>query len=195
MIPVHNLTDRRRKASVSPTNPASSSDLRRASTMAALAPYSISISNKSGEKQSYAIFAEAPVIKTTSGSAASASIKFATRIITSVRGVSHGHGMASFILSRRLYASCGTYDVDSDEDGDDDKSPVGTGTEVIDQRPVTLGKLNAKGKLVPGTLLEVDSSGGSPSFVQGDPEAAADVDCFAIRARADFTAQEARLSE
>ena len=79
--------------------------------------------------------------------------------------------------------------------GNAEQSPVGTGTEVIDQRPVTLGETDARGKTTGGTLLEVDSSGGSPAFVKGDElEAAGEVDCFAMRTRPDFTLREAKIS-
>lgn len=61
---------------------------------------------------------------------------------------------------------------------------------------MTLGKTDVKGKNIGGTLLEVDSSGGSPAFVNGgDQEAAGEVDCFAIRTRSEFTTQEAKLSQ
>ena len=104
--------------------------------------------------------------------------------------------MASFILSKRTYATCGTYDVDSDPvDEGEDSSTVGTGTEVIDKRPVLLGFFDSRGRTVNGTMLEVDSSGGSPSFVTSELEPTGDLGCFALRSRADFTPQEAKYSK
>jgi len=157
----------------------------------AMTPYSISISNESGEKQNYAIFSEAPAIKSSS----SMDVKVTTGIIASVRGVSSGHGMGCFTLSKQLYATCGTFDADfGGPGGDDSKSPVGTGTEVIDQRPVVLGSLNSHGTLIPGSLLQVETNSGSPSFISKDPELGGELDCFAIRTKGDFTTQEARQS-
>ncbi|KAK2605657.1 hypothetical protein N8I77_008481 [Diaporthe amygdali] len=164
--------------------------------MSRSAPFTISVANKSGVMQSYAIFSDAPTIRSSGGSPGT-STRSTIRIITSVKGVSSGQGMGCFTLSKKLYATCGTYDVDSDpSEGDEERSPVGTGTEVIDQRPVALGKTDVKGKNIGGTLLEVDSSGGSPAFVNGgDQEAAGEVDCFAIRTRSEFTSQEAKLNK
>ena len=155
-----------------------------------MGPFTISISNKSGSKQSYAIFAEAPTIKPSSSER-----RVTTGIITSVHGVSNGKGQASFILSKQLYATCGTYDVEFDSTmGDENKSPIGTGTEVVDQREVELSYVQSNGTLVHGSLWEVDASGGSPSFATSNPEPGAEKECFAIKTRGDFTDQEAKLS-
>jgi hypothetical protein len=155
-----------------------------------MAPYTISVNNKSGSKQSYAIFTEAPIIKPSSPER-----KVTTGIITSVHGVSTGKGQASFILSKQLYATCGTYDVEFDSTtSDDNKSPIGTGTEVIDQRPVSLGFKESNGKASSGSMWEVDTTGGAPSFATNNPEPGSDFECFAIKTRGDFTDQEAKLS-
>lgn len=76
-------------------------------------PFTISVANKSGTIQSYAVFSEAPTIRS-SGSAPGNSKRSTIRIITSVKGVSSGQGVGYFTLSKKLYAICGTYDVDSD---------------------------------------------------------------------------------
>ena len=156
-----------------------------------MGPYTISINNKSGSKQSYALFAEAPTLKPNSPER-----KVTTGIVTSVHGVSSGKGQASFIISKQLYATCGTYDVEFDPTAgaNDHKSPVGTGTEVIDQREVVLGFRESNGRETPGSLWEVDASGGSPAFATNNPEPGGELDCFAIKTRGDFTDQEAKLS-
>lgn len=76
-------------------------------------PFTISVANKSGTIQSYAVFSEVPTIRS-SGTAPGISKKSTIRIITSVKGVSSGEGVGYFTLSKKLYAVCGTYDVDGD---------------------------------------------------------------------------------
>lgn len=158
-----------------------------------MAPYTISIRNQSGSRNSYAVFSEVPNIKS-----GVPDIKITTRIIMSVHGVAHGSGQASFILSKQLYANCGTYDVDSDKTNEDTSvGAVGTGTEVVDLRPVTLGRIDTTqgGKFVPGTSLEIDGLGGSPSFTPTLPDLQdGEVDRFVIRTKGHFTFQEAKLS-
>ncbi|KAI4155697.1 MAG: hypothetical protein LQ340_000830 [Diploschistes diacapsis] len=93
-------------------------------------------------------------------------------------------GQASFVLSKQLYTTCGTYDVEFDiQDNGGGKRLVGTGTEVVDQKHVALGAKSSDGKGIAGSLWEVDTSGGSPSFV-GDPaDPAAELDSFALKTR------------
>ncbi|KAG6367304.1 hypothetical protein INS49_001491 [Diaporthe citri] len=151
-------------------------------------PFTTSVANKSGTVQSYAVFSEAPTIRS-SGSSPGISKISTIRIITSVKGVSSGQGIGYFTLSKKLYAICGTYDVD----GHEERLPAGTGAEVIDYKLVTSGKIDATGKAIGGTLLEVDSSEGSPAFVKGyEQEPVAEADCFVIRTRSEFTSQEAK---
>ncbi|KAM0228816.1 hypothetical protein ACHAPO_010453 [Fusarium lateritium] len=161
---------------------------------AALSPYTISIRNLSGSQTSYAVFSEIPNIKS-----GVADVKVTTRIMLSVHGVAPGSGQASFVLSKQLYATCGTYDVDWDSiNADSNVGTVGTGTEVVDVRPITLGRIDTAigGKLVPGTSLEIDGRGGSPSFTPTLPEVQdGEVDKFAIRTRGHFTYQQAKLNK
>lgn len=81
--------------------------------MSRSAPFTISVANKSGVIQSYAIFSEAPTILSSSA-APCTSTKSTTRIITSIKGVSSDQGVGYFTLSKKLYAICGTYDVEGD---------------------------------------------------------------------------------
>ena len=147
-------------------------------------PYTISITNQSGTKKSYALFGEAPTIVP-----AASERKVATGIIASVRGVSPGSGQASFILSKQLYVTCGTYDVEF-ESSDGNKKAVGTGTEVVDQRLIRA--LGSDGGQL-GDLWEVDSKEGSPSFAAPEPQTGGAKGCFAVKTRGDFTTQEAKL--
>lgn len=148
-----------------------------------MAPFTITIQNTSGSKQSYAVFAEPPTVNH--------SVKVRTHIIAIARNVPSGSGRANFILSKDIYATCGTSDVGSD--GND------TGTEIIDLRAVQLAVLGdraAPGKPGSGTRLEVDCSDDTPCF-SGSPYAASaetghvDDGSFAIRTKDDFTAQKA----
>ncbi|CAJ0548669.1 Ff.00g022820.m01.CDS01 [Fusarium sp. VM40] len=159
-----------------------------------MTPYTISIRNQSGAQSSYAVFSEIPHIKS-----GIADVKVTTRIMLSVRGVASGSGQASFVLSKQLYATCGTYDVDWDStNADNNVGTVGTGTEVVDIRPVVLGRIDTAsgGKLVPGTSLEIDGSGGSPSFTPMLPDVQdGEVGSFAIRTKSHFTFQQAKLNK
>ncbi len=161
--------------------------------------YIISISNRYGSKQSYAIFAEAPLIQ------ANNQVLTATtrRIITSVHYVPSGDGQANIFLPKSWYATCGTYDVDTDsvirqaQAADKDHlKPVGSGCEVIDQREVELGTRTETGVELPGSTLEIECGNGTPCFVQPDAPLArmGAADRFAIRTRTDFTPQEAKAS-
>ncbi|KAI3532273.1 hypothetical protein CSPX01_13585 [Colletotrichum filicis] len=84
-------------------------DQQRSAT-AAMAPYTISIRNQSGAESSYAVFSEVPRIKS-----GVSDMKITTRIMLSVQGVASGSGQASFVMSKQLYATCGTYDVDNNQ--------------------------------------------------------------------------------
>ncbi|RFN46282.1 hypothetical protein FIE12Z_9479 [Fusarium flagelliforme] len=111
-----------------------------------MAPYIISINNQSSSKQSYAIFAATPTIKRNGNSA----VSVATRIITSVRGVASPQGQASFMLSKKLFATCGVYDVEADTSPQNQhRKRIGTGIEVVDQRPVVLGCKDEREDLFP----------------------------------------------
>ncbi|KAK4677502.1 hypothetical protein QC764_404815 [Podospora pseudoanserina] len=157
-----------------------------------MAPYAISIDNRSDIKRSYALFAEPPTIKHNGGSA----IKVVTRIISSARGVASPHGQANFTLSKKLYARCGVYDVEVDPSPDDqNRKRVGSGVEVIDQRLVTLGSTDKHGNIVPGTTLMIDSSSGTPAFTENNPAPSGAVGCFCIQTRGDFSVKEAKLNQ
>lgn len=160
--------------------------------------YIISISNKYGRKQSYAIFAETPVIQGNNQLLTA----ITRRIITSVHYVPSGDGQANIFLPKSWYATCGTYDVDTDstvrqvQAADKNLKPIGSGTEVIDQREVELGARDTAGVELPGSTLEIECMNGTPCFVKPDPplKRVGSFDRFAIRTRTDFTPQEAKAS-
>ncbi len=162
--------------------------------------YIITISNKYGSKQSYAIFAEAPLIQANS----QVLTAITRRIITSVHYVPSGDGQANIFLPKSWYATCGTYDVDTDStlrqvQAAADKNhlkPIGSGCEVIDQREVELGTRTDAGVEVPGSTLEIECDHGTPCFVKPDTplNRLGTIDGFAIRTRADFISQEAKAS-
>ena len=154
------------------------------------APYTISIRNKSSVKQSYAIFAEPPVIKSSSPD----EVLVTTYIISVGHGVAPGAGEATFILSKSLYATCGTYDVEFEENSQFDKGHA-TGTEIIDQRPVILGQQDAGDVLIRGTTLQVEVSDGCPIFSKKNPDRTGKLDCFAMITREDFKVSEAKMNK
>ncbi|KAK1244941.1 hypothetical protein MKX08_004570 [Trichoderma sp. CBMAI-0020] len=157
-----------------------------------MAPYIVSINNQSNIKQAYAIFAAAPVIKRNGAS----TVDVVTRIITSVRGVASPQGQASFMLSKKLFATCGVYDVEADPSPQNqNRKRIGTGIEVVDQRPVDLGCLDERGRLVPGTTLQIECSGGTPAFTKEEITPSGASGCFSILTGRDFSVKEARHSE
>ncbi|KAF9775584.1 hypothetical protein IL306_006292 [Fusarium sp. DS 682] len=158
-----------------------------------MAYYAISIDNKSGSKRSYGVFAENPTIDRAGSDKPP---KITARIITSVQQVASDQGQATFILSKTLYATCGIYDIESEPaQTQTGAKHIGTGTEVIDQREVTLGRKEG-GKIVPGTLLEIECADGIPAFAKTPPGPGAPggEGCFAIQTKGGFTNQEAKLS-
>ncbi|KAF4337524.1 hypothetical protein FBEOM_8622 [Fusarium beomiforme] len=150
-----------------------------------MSPYTITINNKSQSKAAYGIYAEPPAVTPT--------VTTTTRVISRVIGVASGHGQATFILSKQLIATCGIYDINSDisDPPDPKKKPVGTGTEVIDQRYVDLGSKALDDTLIPGSFLEVDCSSGTPSFSKASTDPSATVGLFAVKTKPDFTLQQA----
>ncbi|KAK4643822.1 hypothetical protein QC761_404815 [Podospora bellae-mahoneyi] len=140
-----------------------------------MAPYAISIDNRSDIKRSYALFAEPPTIKHNGGSA----IKVVTRIISSARGVASPHGQANFTLSKKLYARCGVYDVEVDPSPDDqNRKRVG-----VALRSST------------SDLSHSDSSSGTPAFTENNPAPSGAVGCFCIQTGGDFSVKEAKLNQ
>lgn len=162
-----------------------------------MAPLTVSISNKSGVKQSYAIFAELPQI-TYSGRS---DIPVTRRIITSVHYVANDEGQAIFTLSKNWYATCGIYDVVAQDDEDGSGKKIGSGTEVVDMRRVYLSRtdVSSGGVKVQGTSLEIECANGTPSFATSSAPSSqkieADVGCFVIRTKNDFSSQEAKSSK
>lgn len=157
-----------------------------------MAPYIVSINNQSSSKQAYAIFAAAPAIKRNGDS----TVDVVTRIITSVRGVASPQGQASFMLSKKLFATCGVYDVEADPSPQNQhRKRIGTGIEVVDQRPVVLGCSDERGKPVPGTTLRIECSDGTPAFTKEEITPSGVLDCFSILTGRDFSVKEARHSE
>ncbi|GFP60265.1 hypothetical protein TASIC1_0017002700 [Trichoderma asperellum] len=152
-----------------------------------MAPYIISINNQSDSKQAYAIFAAAPAIKRNGDSA----VEVVTRIITSVRGVASPQGQASFMLSKKLVATCGVYDVEADlSPQNQHRKRIGTGIEVVDQRAVDLGRLDEAGRLVRGTTLRIECSDGTPAFTKEEIPPSGALDCFSILTGRDFSGRE-----
>ncbi|KAF4453770.1 hypothetical protein F53441_3596 [Fusarium austroafricanum] len=150
-----------------------------------MAPYTITINNKSQSSSSYGIYAEPPGV--------TPAVTTTTRIISRVIGVASGQGQATFILSKQLIATCGIYDISSDvsDPPDPKKKPVGTGTEVVDQRYVDLGSKELDGTPVPGSFLEIDCSSGTPSFSRASTHSSAGVGAFVVKTKPDFTLQQA----
>ncbi|KAH7013048.1 hypothetical protein EDB80DRAFT_680113 [Ilyonectria destructans] len=72
---------------------------------------------------------------------------------------------------------------------------MGTGIEVIDQRPAILGSKKVDGSRVPDTLLEVDISTNTPSFSKPPLEPGGTIGCFAIRTKTNFTSDDATHSK
>lgn len=146
-----------------------------------MAPFTITVLNSAAGKQSFAVFAEAPVVDQP--------VKVRTHIIVTARNVPGKSGRANFILSKDLYATCGTSDVGADG--------VDTGTEVLDQQRVQLAvsaEKSASGKSVLGTRLEVDCSDDTPCFSASTESNQVDDGCFAIRTKNDFTSAKAYAS-
>jgi hypothetical protein len=157
-----------------------------------MAPYIVSINNQSNSKQAYAIFAAAPSIKRNGDS----TVDVVTRIITSVRGVVSPHGQASFMLSKKLFATCGVYDVEADPSPQNQhRKRIGTGIEIVDQRPVVLGSSDERGRPVPGTTLRIECSDGTPAFTKEEITSSGAPGCFSILTGRDFSIKEARHSE
>lgn len=157
-----------------------------------MAPYIVSINNQSDSKQAYAIFAAAPAIKRNGDSA----VDVVTRIITSVRGVASPQGQASFMLSKKLFATCGVYDVEADPSPQNQhRKRIGTGIEVVDQRAVDLGCLDEAGRLVRGTTLRIECSDGTPAFTTDEITPSGALGCFSILTGRDFSVKEAKHSE
>jgi hypothetical protein len=157
-----------------------------------MAPYIISINNQSSSKQSYAIFAAAPTIKRNGNSA----VSVVTRIITSVRGVASPQGQASFMLSKKLFATCGVYDVEADTSPQNQhRKRIGTGIEVVDQRPVVLGCKDERGRPLPGTTLRIECSDGTPAFTTEEIHPSGDFGSFCILTGRDFSVKEAKHSK
>lgn len=157
-----------------------------------MAPYIVSINNQSSCKQAYAIFAAAPVIKRNGDS----TVDVVTRIITSVRGVASPQGQASFMLSKKLFATCGVYDVEADlSPQNQHRKRIGTGIEVVDQRPVVLGCSDERGRPIPGTTLRIECSDGTPAFTKEEITPSGVPGCFYILTGRDFSVKEAKHSK
>jgi hypothetical protein len=110
--------------------------------------------------------------------------------------VASGQGQATFVLSKQLIATCGIYDISSDvsDPPDPKKKPVGTGTEVVDQRYVDLGSKELNGTPIPGSFLEIDCSSGTPCFSRASTDSSAGVGAFVVKTKPDFTLQQAASS-
>ncbi|KAL7902147.1 hypothetical protein HDV63DRAFT_399256 [Trichoderma sp. SZMC 28014] len=157
-----------------------------------MAPYIVSINNQSSCKQAYAIFAAAPVIKRNGDS----TVDVVTRIITSVRGVASPQGQASFMLSKKLFATCGVYDVEADlSPQNQHRKRIGTGIEVVDQRPVVLGCSDERGRPIPGTTLRIECSDGTPAFTKEEITPSGVPGCFYILTGRDFSVKEAKHNQ
>ncbi|CAM1509873.1 Fc.00g002080.m01.CDS01 [Cosmosporella sp. VM-42] len=118
-----------------------------------MASYVVSVSNKSGAKKSYAIFAETPKIETSAGSL----VQTTTRIISSARAVPSDKGQATFVPSKDWYTISGTDDVDLDRRRrDDNRKKFSSGITVMDHREVQLGFKDPPSTLMSGTFLEVE---------------------------------------
>ncbi|OBS23316.1 hypothetical protein FPOA_03865 [Fusarium poae] len=150
-----------------------------------MVPFTITVNNKSQASSSYGIYAEPPGV--------TPSVTTTTRIISRVVGVASGQGQATFVLSKQLIATCGIYDISSDvsDPPDPKKRPVGTGTEVVDQRYVDLGSKELDGTPVAGSYLEVDCSSGTPSFSRASTHPLAGIGAFVVKTKPDFTLQQA----
>jgi len=158
-----------------------------------MAPYIISVNNQTNSKQSYAIFSAPPTIKRNGDDTA---VHIVTRIITSVRGVASPSGLASFMLSKQLYATCGVYDVETDPSPHNHyRKRIGTGIEVVDQRAVSLGTKNKDGSAVNGTTLRIECSGGTPAFTEDILASSGALDCFAVVTGNDFSSKEAKANQ
>lgn len=118
--------------------------------------------------------------------------KITNRVIAAAWGSSN-KGSVKFTTTRGIYATCGIYDVEVDTTSVTPQ--MGTGIEVIDQRPVILGSKGVDGSRVLGTLLEVETSTGTPSFSKPPLEPGGNIGCFAIRTKTDFTSDDATHSK
>lgn len=143
----------------------------------------ITITNFSGETQSYAIFANVPTV--------TPNVKEINNdVITVFRGVASGGGGKAFFSmpKSQLCAICGA----SNRDG----SAAGLQSEVMDHKPIKLGLKTDEGKVVPGTTCEIVIVQGSPSFSQRQTMASlGNTGSFCIQTKGDFTYREAKISE
>lgn len=157
-----------------------------------MAPYIVSINNQSSSKQAYAIFAAVPAIKQNGDS----TFDVVTRIITSVRGVASPQGQASFMLSKKLFATCGVYDVEADPSPQNQhRKRIGTGIELVDQRPVVLGCSDEWNRPVYETTLRIECSDGTPAFTTQETTPSGVPGCFSILTGRYFSVRKARHSE
>jgi hypothetical protein len=141
----------------------------------------LSILNKSGTTQSYAVFAGAPVITPQV-------TPIYNDFVASFRGVSNG-GHAIFTMRLdNLHAICGTrnYDISTD----------GVQIEVVDHRPIILGKTDHEGRLTAGSTCAISVKDGSPQFDSRQPlPGLGDKDTFCMRTKTDFTFQDAEAGK
>ncbi|KAF5003953.1 hypothetical protein FDECE_9542 [Fusarium decemcellulare] len=142
----------------------------------------ITITNATGTTQSYALFADTPKITPSMTS-------ISNNIILVLRGVASVSGQAYFTLPKSpLYAVCGmSYG---------GESTVETQVEVLDTRPVEVGRKADDGSLVLGTTLELVIKRGTPNFAnKPDIPPTGNEGCFCIRTSSDFTHSEARAGD
>lgn len=140
----------------------------------------ITVTNRSGVLQSYALFAGEPTVTPVTK-------PIFNDIITVLQGVPGSGGQAFFTMpSSELYAICGTNNRDAIDDG--------VQVEIVDKQPVVLGHQTDDGRTVPGTTSAVVvPSAGSLVFDRGVNLApVGNPGCFCVRTTTDFSYKEAK---
>ena len=100
------------------------------------------------------------------------------------------------MLSKKLFATCGVYDVEADTSPQNQhRKRIGTGIEVVDQRPVVLGCKDERGRSLPGTTLRIECSDGTPAFTTEEINPSGDFASFCILTGRDFSVKEAKHSK
>jgi len=140
--------------------------------------YSFTIHNKSGGRQSYALFAGMPEVKP-------AQDHITSHAIVAARGIASGSGSAVFVIPRNdLYAICGTIYLNHQ-----------IRVQVLDKQQVHLGR-KVSGFDHPGTNCLMDIDEGTPFFAPwgGSTDDAGEPGAFCVKS-AKFATEEARNSK
>jgi hypothetical protein len=140
--------------------------------------YTITITNKSGSHQNYALFSQAPVVS------GAVQPKIWTNVFKTANTASHQ--IAKFSIYKQYYAVCGSSSGSPKE---------GVQVDVSQSIPVTLGSKKDDGSAVPGTAVAFMVDQGAPAFSDKVLPDSSYPNAFEIDTMADFTVAEAKAGE